>query len=177
MEPTPNNLSFLEPYSSGEEIIVLSSGKSVRIKKYFFKFKAWQGDPIPNTYGGKAVIDFNGEPLFAELAVLKLFRQNGWDGVWVDSYRKKYRIGLPDIVDSINLPADKQELLNQLRSKTGKFGGCWDLLLWENNPVLFIELKLSKKDRIQDSQIKWLEESLKLGYQAKNFLLVEWFLT
>jgi hypothetical protein len=31
------------------------------------------------------------EHLFAELAVLSVFQQHGWNGVWADSFGRKYR--------------------------------------------------------------------------------------
>src|SRR3989344_8091754 len=97
------DIDFLEKYPSSWEIVSLPSGRGVQIKKYFIVFKAWQRNPISNTYGNKAVIDWKGEPVFAELALLRLFQENGWNGVWADSYRRKYRIGLPDVADPIQL--------------------------------------------------------------------------
>jgi hypothetical protein len=35
----------------------------------FLKLTEWAGPPIANTYGNKAVVDWKGEPLFAELAI------------------------------------------------------------------------------------------------------------
>lgn len=168
------NLSFLDSYPSGEEEIILPSGRKVSVVKYFLKFKEWKGKPIPNSYGNKAVIDFNGEPVFAELAVLKLFQYHGWDGVWVDSYRRKFRIGLPDVVDPIDLPTDKKVLLDSIKQKTGASGGCWDIFVWKDDKLLFIELKRNKKDRIQDSQKIWMEKSLNYGLILSNFILIEW---
>src|SRR3989344_7079105 len=96
ISPQEDNLRFLKTYDSGTEELVLPSGRKVWVAKYFLRFKEWKRKSIPNTYGNKAVIDWNGEPVFAELVVLRLFQSNGWNGVWVDSYRRKYRVGLPD---------------------------------------------------------------------------------
>src|SRR3989344_6230700 len=117
-----NSLEFLQPYKVESETFSLSSGEEVSIQKYFLNFNQWKGAPILNTYNGKAVIDWNGEPLFAELVVLRLFQSRGWAGVWVDSYRRKYRVGLPDVVEPVDLPSEKKDLLDTLRAKTGKFG-------------------------------------------------------
>ncbi len=167
------DLSFLGS-EKGEEKIILSDGKEISIQKYFLTFSEWKGDPIPNTYGNKAVVNFNNEPLFAELAVLKLFKQNGWNGVWVDSYRRKYRVGLPDVVDPINLQQEHEDLLNPIRAKTGRSGGCWDLFLWKGDHFLFIELKRSKKDVIQASQVEWLDKARELGIKMEDFMFIEW---
>ena len=171
------NLEFLKPYKIDSETFSLSSGEQIPIQKYFLHFNEWKGEPIPNTYNGKSVIDWYGEPVFAELAVLRLFQSHGWEGVWVDSYRRKFRVGLPDVVEPIEIPQDKKDLIQKLRTTTGKFGGCWDLFLWKNEQILFAELKRSKKDAIRDSQTLWLEKSLEIGFASTNFVLIEWDLS
>ena len=168
------NLVFLQPFRVKSELFSLSSGEQIPIQKYFLTFTPWIGAPIPNTYNGKAVIDWNGEPLFAELAILRLFQSHGWNGVWVDSYRRKYRIGLPDVVEPIELLEKQERLIDSIRSKTGRSGGCWDILAWKGDTVLFIELKRSKKDRVQTSQTQWLEASLDSSLNVEDFALVEW---
>lgn len=168
------DLEFLEPFRTNSEIFSLSSGVEVSIQKYFLHFNEWRGAPIPNTYNGKAVIDWNGEPVFAELAVLRLFQSHGWEGVWVDSYRRKYRIGLPDVAEPVELPAKQRELIESIKAKTGRSGGCWDMFVWKDAQLLFIELKRQKKDAIQDSQRLWLEKSLESDLSAGNFAFLEW---
>lgn len=168
------DIGFLEQYKVESEIFSLSSGTQVPIQKYLFEFKEWSGAPISNTYNGKAIIDWNGEPVFAELAVLRLFQSHGWTGVWVDSYRRKFRVGLPDVANPVELPIPQAQLVESLREKTGRFGGCWDLLLWQGDRTLFIELKRRKKDHIQTGQIEWLAAALESGFTADNFALAEW---
>ncbi len=172
--PQGNSLEFLQPHKVDGEVFPLSSGEQILIQKYFLTFSAWEGEQIPNSYGNKAVVDWSGEPLFAELAVLKLFQSHKWNGVWVDSYRRKFRVGLPDVIEPVDIPQEQQELIDSIRSQTGKFRGCWDLFLWKDNEILFIELKRKKKDKIQDSQREWLEHSLAKGLHSKNFAFVEW---
>lgn len=173
---TPQGLSleFLLPYKVAGEIFPLSSCEQISIQKYFLTFTPWKGLPIPNSYGNKAVVDWKGTPLFAELAALHLFQSHGWNGVWVDSYRRKFRIGLPDVVPPTDIPQEQMELIDSVRSKTGQFGGCWDLFLWKGDEVLFVELKRQKKDAIQDSQRQWLEHSLAHGLHSDNFAFLEW---
>ena len=165
---------FLQQYLAESEIFSLPSGASVPIQKYFLEFKEWKGAPISNTYNNKAVIDWSGEPVFAELAVLRLFQSHGWSGAWVDSYRRKYRVGLPDVVEPISLPPKQTRLIDSLREKTGRFGGCWDIVVWKGNTTLFLELKLQKKDSIQNTQVEWLAAALDSGLTTDNFALVEW---
>lgn len=172
--PQESSLEFLKPYRINDEVFSLSSGAQISIQKYFLYFNEWKGSPIPNTYHGKAVIDWNGEPVFAELAVLRLFQSHGWEGVWVDSYRRKYRTGLPDVVESIELSEVQKHLIESIRAKTGRSGGCWDVFAWKDDRALFIELKRQKRDAIQESQIVWLETCLENGLNTANFALIEW---
>lgn len=159
-------VNFLLPYEAGEETLSLPSGKQVTVQKYFLHLKPWEGSPIKNTYGNKAVLDWRGEPVFAELFVLRLFQSHGWDGVWVDSYRKKYRIGLPEVAEPVGLPLDQQKLIDALRKKTGRFGGCWDVLVWKDGQVLFLELKRTRKDSIRHTQVEWLSTALQRGVSS-----------
>ena len=171
---TEGNLGFLQPFKIESELFSLSSGAQIPIQKYFLTFDPWKGTPIPNTYNGKAIIDWNGEPVFAELAVLRLFQSHGWDGVWVDSYRRKFRVGLPDVADPVELPEKQRLLIDSLRAKTGRSGGCWDVLVWKGDATFFLELKRRKKDNIQSTQTEWLTEALSSGLAVSDFMLVEW---
>jgi hypothetical protein len=104
MTEQQERLDFLQPYKAEREIFLLSSGEQIPISKYFLTFHRWRGPPPPNTYNNKAVLDWSGEPVFAELAVLRLFQSHGWNGVWADSFRGTFRIGLPDVVDPVPIP-------------------------------------------------------------------------
>lgn len=174
--PSEQSLEFLKPYRVADELFTLPSGERLPIAKYFLTFKQWTGATIPNTYGNKSVIDYDGEPVFAELAVLRLFQANSWQGVWADSYGKKFRTGLPGVAEPITLPPEQQKLYDDIKLRTGLSGGCWDLFLWRESEVLFIELKRHKKDRAQDSQIQWLKASLGIGLVPSNFALLEWLI-
>lgn len=162
------------PHRMDNEIFPLSSGKHALVQKYFLQFKPWEGALVPNDYNGKAIIDWNGEPVFAELAVLRLFQSHGWEGVWVDSYRNKYRVGLPDSAELVELPEKQKTLIDAVRAKMGRSGGCWDVVVWRGDELLFLELKRMQRDRLQESQIQWLDESLKMALKTKDFGIIEW---
>jgi hypothetical protein len=167
-----SNADFLQQYLSGNEPFVLSSGVTVQIPKYSLSFKRWGGDVIPNAYR-KPFIELDGNPLFAELAVLRMFQKNGWSGVWVDSYGKKYRNGLPSVEEPVALPVDKEKIISLIRNTSGRFGGCWDVFIWKGDRILFLELK-QKNEPIKDSQRDWLESSFKMNFTPENFALIEW---
>ena len=169
-----NLLDFLQPHRADDEVFSLSSGERILIQKYFLTFHQWTGAPPPYTYGNKAVLDWNGEPVFAELAVLRLFQSHGWDGVWIDSYGGKFRTGLPQVVDPVPLPEPQTVLLKLIEARTGRSGGCWDVFLWKANSVVFVEVKRRQKDKIQINQIRWLEKARMCGIEASQFAILEW---
>jgi len=47
------------------EVIELSNGRCVEIAKATPRFQRWVGTAAINNYGGKAVLDFAGQPSFA----------------------------------------------------------------------------------------------------------------
>ena len=78
------------------------------------------------------------------------------------------------MADPVELQEPQAQLIEMLRKKTGRFGGCWDLLVWKDGTILFIELKRLKKDKIQSTQTEWFDAALNSGLIASNFALIEW---
>ena len=154
------------------EIIELPSGVTVQIPKTEPTFDLWKGKPISDTYGNKIVLDCDGESVFAELGILRIFQKDGWQGVWVDSYRNKFRKDYP--ANSIALPPDQQRLLSRIYEKVGSNKGCWDVFCWrDNGTYLFAESKRQGRDRMRDSQRHWLEAAINCGLPISAFLIVE----
>ena len=166
------NLDLLKP--SQKENMVLPSGRAVEVLKCVVIFEKWEGVPVKDSYGGKTVIDYCHKPLFAELVILRMLQESGWRGVWVDTYRKKFRDNLPELSQPINLPPQQENTLNKIIKENGGLRGCWDVFAWKENRVMFAESKRRFKDAIRDTQKRWLETSLQLGFPLESFLLVEW---
>jgi hypothetical protein len=80
---------ILKPTSTQE--IELPSGTCSRVPKCSPAFRPWCGPEIQDTYNGKQLLDVGGKPAFAELAILWALREAGWDGVWIDTYRRVFR--------------------------------------------------------------------------------------
>ena len=149
--------------------LLLPSGRAVSVSARFNRFELWRGARIADTYGGKAVLDCDGEPLFAELAILRL---TGWEGVWIDTYRRKFRQFMPP--DSCDLSPHVQEFLDRANAGRKWRSGCPDVLAWSEGRYLFIEAKRKGKDRIRDAQKDWLESALNSGMPLQSFLIFEW---
>jgi hypothetical protein len=175
----PNSL-----YPSEIEIFVINN-ETIEIPKCTVKFEKWNGEPLKNTFGGKAVVAINGKPMFAELAVMNLFLKEAWQSRWIETYGRgnmdpffltewkddKY-------INQINVPIKDSKILNLLDSiakeNGNTFAGCWDVFAWKDDRVVFSEIKRFKKDSIRSTQTKWLESALKCGLSEKNFLIVQW---
>jgi len=143
------------------------------IKKQFKKFIGnFEGDD----YNNKPIIDCEGQPLFAELAVLKILKKEGWDGFWIDAYRRKFHIAMPSKTEvAFSPPKDKLELLNQIWNKTGKkFSGSWDIFAWKGDNIKFIELKHAKKDKMRENQDNFYQTAISLGMPEDSFEIWEW---
>lgn len=153
-------------------VLELPSGEVATVATCSLTLRPWTGASINDTYGNKPVIDSNGEPLFAELAVLRQLRLDGFDGVWVDSFRGKFRRAMPP--NECLLPALASGIYDNVVAKNGRKGGCWDLLTWKGDEVLFVELKRRGRDAIRENQRKWLDSALSCGLDLKQFLICEW---
>jgi hypothetical protein len=162
---------LLIPYTTEE--IELPSGTKVLIPKATPVFEIWSGEPVDDTYNNKLVLNFNSEPAFAELATLKIFQSDGWDGVWVDTYRNKFRTSYwPK--DSVETPSKQKELLNSIYKEAGSTKGCWDVFCWKSGVYCFAESKRQGRDRIRDTQRRWLEAAIKCGLPLTSFMIVDW---
>lgn len=162
----------LDPTATEE--LVLPSRRAVRLPKATPVFRRWPGEPPADAYGNKALIEVNGELVFAELAILRLFQADGWDGVWIDTYRRRMRIGIDKAAE---LPAGKDTLLQAIYQAAQTKSGCFDVFCWKKDTVLFAESKRKQHDQIRQSQLVWLEAALSVGLSPDAFLLVEWTLT
>ena len=95
-------------------------------------------------------------------------------GVWVDSYRRKYRTGMSGISDLASLPEKQRAFVEKIRKRADCKGGCFDVFVWRGDKRRFVELKRFGKDRIRDTQRRWLEAALHCGLKSYNFLIIEW---
>jgi hypothetical protein len=156
------------------ESLTLPSGREVKLPKATPLFHAWRGAMPRDTYGRKPLLDLNGEMVFAELAILRLFELTGWEGRWIDSYRGKYRIGYWAENVTKDLPGQYQDVLHSIRAKSGCRGGYFDVFCWRDGITVFGEAKWQTHDRIRPSQRRWLEAALDIGIPVESFLIVEW---
>ncbi|HEV2329843.1 MAG TPA: hypothetical protein VGY56_13755 [Verrucomicrobiae bacterium] len=155
------------------ETVKLPSGKTVKIAKATPVFKLWTGKAVKETYGGKAVLDFYGQPQFAELGILRIFEREGWQGVWVDTYRNKYRTSYwPK--DSATLPDKQAKLLEAIYKANGTRSGCFDVFCWKGRDYIFAESKRCDQDKLRETQKQWIASAIKADVPLRSLLVVEW---
>jgi len=153
------------------EQISFPSGETVQVQKRAFVFNRWTGAPV-DTYGGKPVIELGGEPLFAELTLLRHFQKEGYDGVWVDTYRNRFRRSMSE--ESVKLPQSIRELYNQIMAANGRRRGWWDVMAWKEGELVFAESKWQGQDHILPAQKTWLKAALSTDLRLNSFVICEW---
>jgi len=138
-----------------------------------------------DTFGGKDLLHVDGKPQFAEVAILRVFESSGWQGRWLEPYQRgrmdpallnawngnafKHQIHLPIAESWVS------ERLNAIAIKNGNsYAGCWDVVVWKDGRLVFAEGKRNKKDRMRDTQLRWLQSALRCGCELEDFLVVEW---
>ena len=165
--------------------MISSAGQTISVPKVVLQFRRWQGTLPADALGNKPFVDFGGRPVFAELCAYELFRLSGWDARWVETY------GAPAmkpklLTDWQDVPRRQQVsrqlsnsivsgILENIAKLNGNiYAGCWDVVGWHREIVVFAELKRRKQDQMQKTQLKWLTAALQAGLESENFLLIEW---
>jgi hypothetical protein len=160
-------------------------GENIQIPVVHLKFKKWQGEPIANTFGGKGLIDYQGEAMFAELAIKRGAETDGWQARWVETYAMKGKMpyyfsqwgdgALPtQIQDPITDEAPLASLARVAKQNNGSYSGCWDVVVWKDEQVTYVEAKRIKKDAVRITQDRWLDAGLKAGLSPENFMIAWW---
>jgi hypothetical protein len=174
--------SLLRP--TGVEKMMVQ-GRPLVIPKLALTLRSWTGPSITHTLNGKPLLDFGGRPVFAELCVYELTRLSGWDARWVETYgapalRPHCFTSWADALlgeqkhDPIAEPFVTNLLQHMAMANGNTYAGCWDVVAWKGERVLFMELKRRKQDQIRATQLAWLETGVRLGMRVEDFLLVEW---
>jgi len=157
----------------------LEKRKTVTVHGYHVDFNSCPDRPgvgLDKSWSNKPLVMMDKQAMFAEFALLTLFRKTGWEGVWADAHHRKYFDKMPNQSKGASLNTYINQLITRIAANNNNSkAGCWDIILWANRAVVFVEMKCtSSKDEIGDTQVGWLNAALKSGLSAGQFLVVEW---
>lgn len=148
---------------------------TVKVQKFSWQFRRWTGAEPERTHGPKPYVEWEGQPTFAEIALISVLKQHGFTGaVWRDNWGayRCFHDAMPPA--KCEEPEAVREVCNRIRGyNRGRWGGCWDVLAWNQDGVTFIECKHGT-DKITGGQIRWLDSGLKSGLSLDNFAICEW---
>jgi len=128
------------------------------------------------SYAKKPQVQLDGQSLFPELAILGLFRKEGWSGVWADAARRKFFTIMPNTSKGVTLDTWVSQALSRIaRGGVQGLAGCWDLILWRRKTLLFVETSgVPSGERLGKAHLAWLDAALRSGMGPGQFLVVEW---
>ena len=68
------------------------------------------------------------------------------------------------------------QTLTRIADRNGQSrSGCWDVILWVDRTLLFVQLKnAAEQEEIKGARIAWLDAALKTGFSPSQFMVVEW---
>lgn len=194
-------LSALQPFVEAElrvELkvpITMPAGRMIHdLPGVFMRLPRWSGPPFSDDFGKKAaaMVELDGEHLFAELAVLRLLEKDGWSGRWVNTYGGggevwKYLTEWQDVAraDQKTRPIQDdgpRQLLARIAgfNKPRRYKGCWDVFAWRASEMAFLECKRTTpkyKDVISKDQEEWVRSALYIGDErisTESFCFVQW---
>ena len=176
MVAPPNLPSQLHPTEKVE--ILLLNGEAAILPLCHPVFSEWAGALPRFDYGKKPVLEYKGEACFAELVILRLLLERGWEGAWVETYGgTHYLRSMPEAWNlksgNVTIPEIMELLLKRIW-KAGNTTACFDVFAWQGNQIVFCEAKRSGKDRLTSAQLKFIQGALACGVSQDVMLIVEW---
>jgi hypothetical protein len=137
-------------------------------------FKKWMGVRPAFTFGKKPLIDYHGTPLFAELAILRLFPAP-WAGAWTETFGGATRFWC-NMPTKWETPSDTKIPLGPLSAiwKQAAKNVCLDLFLHNGDDYLFVEAKRYRKDKPTKAEVVFFQAASACGVPAERLLIVEW---
>ena len=172
--PFPGELVPLEDLS-----FVLAKHRQVSLQRFHVDFNPC-GDPISfapdRIWAAKPLVTLEKQALFAEVALLTLFRKSGWEGVWADTPHKKFFDKMPNQSKGVSLTTYIGQVLARIAEGNGQSrSGCWDLILWKNKTLVFVAASpVPLREGVGDARARWLDAAIRTGMSMGQFVVVEW---
>ncbi len=143
---------------------------------------------------GKPLVDWAGQPMFAELAVVNILRADGWQAYWSECYGGTVFLDqmprLPQGSKSaklrqfgVTIDQRKVELIERIRKNCDAPNySCLDAIAWKHEHTIFVELKNNgrgksgrkARDDLTKPQLRFINSAIKMGLTIDHFLIAEW---
>jgi hypothetical protein len=169
------SVKSLSKLLQADTVVLPRSRKTVEVVTLLRREHKWVGSKplwaelVPN----KPLMDFGGEPTWAEFILLRLLEANGWSGAWVKNWGGRDFWANPG--KRIQLSTIANSVFQRLEKCTANGSGCWDIVAQRGDDVLFIEAKKKGKDALNLNQKSWLEAALENGVSLSSFAIAEWY--
>jgi hypothetical protein len=142
----------------------------------------WEGaDPpsLAKIWSRKPKFAVNGSRSCAELAIVHHLRDEGWHGVWVNSFGPRelrsewFPAPAVKTLAATGAPGWAVEAFERLRAANGgTFSGFFDVFAWrEPSEVSFYEVKVGP-DRIRPTQLRFVDVALRF-HRLEQFKIIE----
>ena len=117
VSPILRSIQFMENFvlkpNDKEEV-----GEFIIPKCTSLRLLPWKGDPIKGPLNNKTLVEYHGEPFYAELVVLRMYRSNGWDGRWIQSFGKRqYLTEMAPNSQNVPLPEAQEAILKKTQRR------------------------------------------------------------
>lgn len=175
--------------------ITMPAGRMIHdLPGVVLRLPKWAGPPFVDDLGRKAaaMIELDGEHLFAELAVLRLLEKGGWNGRWVNTTGGgrevwKFLTEWQDVprADQKTRPIQDDEprqLLARIAgfNKPRRYKGCWDVFAWNETDVAFLQCKRASTrsgNALSKDHEEWVRSALYVAdsrVSTESFCVVHW---
>ena len=181
----------------------LEKRKHVVLRRFHVDFNSC-GEPIQfapdRSWSTKPLVQVEKQALFAEVALLSLFRKSGWEGVWADGSHRKYFDKMPNQSKGVSLTTYVNQMLARIAESNGQSrSGCWDVILWSHRTLVFVAVVGERpqecrqerpqecrqerpqecrqerpREAVSEARARWLDAALRTGLSEAQFVVVEW---
>ena len=156
-------------------------GEPVCIATQRWALEPWEGEDPPGLakiWSRKPKFAVNGSRSCAELAIVHHLRNQGWHGIWVNSFGPRelrsewFPAPAVKTLAETGAPAWAVEAFDRLSAANGgTLGGFFDVFAWREPGEVRCEAKAGP-DRIKPTQLRFIELALRF-HRSEQFMIIE----
>ncbi len=129
---------------------------------------------LPATYTSKPLVSVGGDAMFGELAIVRTLEQDGWEGVWVDTFHgRKFWRAMPHRSAPVRLPPPARARYDAVvAANGGRASGFFDVLAWRGEQFVHLEYK-GAGDRPNRNEVGWIGAAIAAGVTPPELWYVQ----